>query len=122
MLAAALEALAPDGRLLQIGYISEYPHNDRAGDEAAAHDLATPNLFWNKETVRRGDQVIYGNAWPSDFSEVMPCKERVLGLFESGQLTSLVDETPFEGLESVPAAVEHMLSGTTIGKVVVKIG
>ena len=121
MLAAALEALAPDGRLLQIGYISEYPHNDRAGDEAAAHDLATPNLFWNKETVRRGDQVIYGNAWPSDFSEVAPCKERVLGLFESGQLTSLVDETPFEGLESVPAAVEHMLSGTTIGKVVVKI-
>ena len=30
-------------------------------------------------------------------------------------------ETTFEGLESVPVAVEHMLSGTTIGKVVVKI-
>ena len=123
MLAVALGALAPKGRLLQMGYISEYPHNPDAAEETAAHDLKTADLFWKKETVTRrgGDQTIYGNAWPSDFSEVLPCKDRVLGLFEEGKLKSLVDDTHFEGLEAVPAAIEHMLSGTTIGKVVIKI-
>ena len=84
MLAAALGALAPKGRLLQIGYISEYPHNPNAAEETAAHDLKTADLFWQKETVKRGvndGQTIYGNAWLSDFSAVMPCKERVLGLY-----------------------------------------
>ena len=120
MLKAALEALAPQGRLLQIGYISEYPHNADRDAEAGAHDLAADDMFWNKETVRRGDQVIIGNAWP-DFAAIVKKKDRVLSLFADGGLTSLVDEVPFEGLASIPAAIDHMLSGTTVGKVVVKV-
>lgn len=46
---------------------------------------------------------------------------RLRAVYNEGKLKSLVDDTPFEGLEAVPAAIEHMLSGTTIGKVVVKI-
>lgn len=121
MLKAALDALAPRGKLLQIGYISEYPHNADRDAEAGAHDLAADDMFWNKETVRRGDQVIIGNAWP-DFASVVKKKDRVLSLFAEGGLTSLVDEVPFEGLASIPAAIDHMLSGTTVGKVVVKVG
>ena len=37
------------------------------------------------------------------------------------KLESLVDEVHFEGLESVPDAMDHMLSGATVGKVVVKM-
>lgn len=32
------------------------------------------------------------------------------------------DSQTFEGLESVVDAVEHMLSGSTVGKVVVQLG
>ena len=120
MLQASLGALGPKGKLLQIGYISEYPHNPEAAAETAAHGLDTSNLFWKKETIERGEQTIIGNAWP-DFSAIVGCKDRVLSLFHDGELRSLVDERPFEGLDAVPAAIDHMLSGTTVGKVVVKI-
>ncbi|KAH8065705.1 prostaglandin reductase [Aureococcus anophagefferens] len=95
------------GKLLQIGYISEYPHNPEAAAETAAHGLDTSNLFWKKETIARGDQTIIGNAWP-DFSAIVGCKDRVLSLFHDGELRSLVDERPFEGLDAVPAAIDHI--------------
>jgi len=120
MLKASLEALGPKGRLLQIGYISEYPHNGGAEQEAAQHDLEAGDLFWKRKTVQRGEQVIIGNAWP-DFSKVATSKGRVLSLFRDGQLRSIVDEVPFDGLASVSTALDHMLSGNTVGKVVVKI-
>ena len=41
----------------------------------------------------------------------------------AGELVALVDEKrSFEGLESVADAVEYMLSGQAVGKVVVRIG
>jgi len=122
MLKTALECLAPEGRLLQIGYISEYPHNDAGASENAKHDLDTPELFWKSQTIRRGRQTIYGNAWPKDFGLVASSKNRVLDLYAENKLQSIVDKSPeFVGLESVSDAINHMLSGKTIGKVVVKI-
>lgn len=122
MLQIALDNLAEDGRLLQIGYISEYPHNSDAALESSKHELQAAELFWNKQTIQRGKQVIYGNAWPKDFSTVASSKDRVLGLFAEGKITSIVDDTDeFVGLESVSNAIDHMLSGKTIGKVVVRI-
>lgn len=122
LLQTALDFLAPDGRLLQIGYISEYPHNPDAKAEISKNELDAADLFWNKKTVTRGRQTIYGNAWPTDYAKVAGCQDRVLGLFAEGKLQSLVDESEtFVGLESVSDAIAHMLSGTTIGKVVVKL-
>eukprot|EP00536_Pseudo-nitzschia_multiseries_P007510 jgi/Psemu1/195770/e_gw1.177.5.1 len=122
ILKTALECLAPEGRLLQIGYISEYPHNAAGGDEKSNHDLDTPELFWKSQTIQRGKQTIYGNAWPKDFSLVASSKSRVLDLYAENKLQSIVDKSPeFVGLESVSDAIDHMLSGKTIGKVVVKI-
>lgn len=121
MLKIALECLGPEGRLLQIGYISEYPHN--AGEvENSNPDLNVAELFWKSQTICNGKQTIYGNAWPKDFSLVAGCKNRVLDLFAEKKLKSIVDKSPkFVGLESVSDAINHMLSGKTIGKVVVKI-
>mmetsp|Transcript_30713 Transcript_30713/g.45458 ORF Transcript_30713/g.45458 Transcript_30713/m.45458 type:complete len:379 (+) Transcript_30713:58-1194(+) len=123
MLQMALDALSPEGRLLQVGYISEYPHNPDAAKESALNELTASSLFWNSETVQRGKQTIYGNAWPRDnFAGMKKSSERVRELYAQGKLTSLVDTTAeFSGLDSVASSIEHMLSGKTIGKVVVKI-
>lgn len=126
MLETALDCLAPEGRLLQIGYISEYPHADDAvaDDDAEETEKAdvgfdVAEIFWKRQTVRRGKQTIYGNAWPSDVGE---SPGRVVDLYEKGALRSVVDETrTFAGLDDIPDAIEHMLGGTTMGKVVVEI-
>ena len=44
--------------------------------ETAAHDLETSSLFWKAETIQRGKQTIYGNAWPKDFAAVAGCAAR----------------------------------------------
>ena len=106
----------------QVGYISEYPHNPEREAESASNELEASSLFWKSETISRGKQTIYGNAWPKDFGAVAGCKQRVLDLHASGELVALVDEKrAFEGLESVPDAIEYMLSGEAIGKVVVRL-
>lgn len=72
-----LQHLAPAGRLLQVGYISEYPHaqgypDSQQGQQAAAQQPQQPQqdeqqqlpacaqLFWDRLTVTRGDQRIFG--------------------------------------------------------------
>lgn len=57
MLKTALGSLGPKGRLLQVGYISEYPHNKNREAEAAHHGEDTASLFWKAETIHRADQV-----------------------------------------------------------------
>jgi NADPH-dependent curcumin reductase CurA len=57
-------------------------------------------------------------AFPEFFDDA--CR-RVLDLYYAGKLRVLVDSTPFHGVEAVPAAVEHLLSGRNLGKVVVRI-
>ena len=86
MLQTVLEHLKEDGRLLQVGYISEYPHNPARGEESAANELEASALFWGSETITRGKQTIYGNAWPKDFGAVAGCKQRVLELHARGAL------------------------------------
>lgn len=123
MLQTVLEHLKDDGRLLQVGYISEYPHNPDREAETASNELEASSLFWKAETITRGKQTIYGNAWPKDFGSVAGCKQRLLNLHASGELKALVDDKrTFEGLESVSDAIEYMLSGEAVGKVVVRIG
>jgi len=46
----------------------------------------------------------------------------VLDLHASGELVALVDgKRSFDGLESVADAIEYMLSGEAVGKVVVRL-
>mmetsp|Transcript_65584 Transcript_65584/g.147993 ORF Transcript_65584/g.147993 Transcript_65584/m.147993 type:complete len:369 (-) Transcript_65584:143-1249(-) len=123
MLQTVLEHLKDDGRLLQVGYISEYPHNPDRETETESNELEASSLFWKSETIARGKQTIYGNAWPKDYGSVVGCKQRVLDLHASGALRALIDsKRTFQGLESVPDAIEYMLSGEAVGKVVVRIG
>lgn len=64
VLDAALGSLAPAGRLLIVGYISEYPHNSEPLPHA--HGDLAERLFWSGEEELRGEQRIRGNVWPKD--------------------------------------------------------
>jgi NADPH-dependent curcumin reductase CurA len=52
---------------------------------------------------------------------IVEAKEELFRLHREGGLTALVDSRKFNGLDSIPDAIEYMLSGTTIGKVVVEL-
>eukprot|EP00241_Pyramimonas_parkeae_P018644 CAMPEP_0114288918 /NCGR_PEP_ID=MMETSP0059-20121206/7077_1 /TAXON_ID=36894 /ORGANISM="Pyramimonas parkeae, Strain CCMP726" /LENGTH=410 /DNA_ID=CAMNT_0001410117 /DNA_START=135 /DNA_END=1368 /DNA_ORIENTATION=+ len=121
MLEMALDNLAVEGTLLVVGYISEYPHESSARTKEGS--TIAEGLFWSAETVQRGKQTIRGNVWPKDDRKsIVDCKRKVFQLFAEGKLKVLLDDSQtFEGLESIPDAIEHMLSGSTIGKVVVTL-
>merc|ERR1719424_1869678 len=93
---------------------TEFNNPDRE-IETASNELEASALFWKSETITRGRQTIYGNAWPKDYGSVAGCKQRVLDLHTSGELKALVDDKrTFEGLDSVPDAIEYMLSGEAV--------
>lgn len=66
MLRAALHNLHPQGRILTIGYISQYPHAKSKDASIPISDgLPSPEkLFWKGMTVEKGDQVLMGSALP----------------------------------------------------------
>lgn len=47
-------------------------------------------------------------------------RDRLLNLFYTNKLKVAVDPTQFQGIESIPDAVEYLLSGQNCGKVVVR--
>jgi NADPH-dependent curcumin reductase CurA len=48
-------------------------------------------------------------------------REETFKLYKEGKLKPLVDAKEWKGLDQVPDAIDYMLSGKSIGKVVVKI-
>jgi NADPH:quinone reductase-like Zn-dependent oxidoreductase len=56
-----------------------------------------------------------------DMSLVGQCRKKCYDLIDSGVITSMVDPQHFSSLESVPDAIEYMLTGSAVGKVVVSL-
>jgi NADPH-dependent curcumin reductase CurA len=52
---------------------------------------------------------------------VAAARKRVFALHAEGKLQAWIDPQEFNGLGAVPDAIEHMLSGRSIGKVVVRM-
>ncbi|HIK08269.1 MAG TPA: zinc-binding dehydrogenase [Trichormus sp. M33_DOE_039] len=101
--------LAIRGRLVSIGYISEYgKHVEQVMQPRIYHQL-----FWKAASVR-------GFLMPHYQEYIPEARDRLLNLFYAGKLKVFVDSTEFHGLESIPTAVEYLLSGQNCGKVVVK--
>ncbi|MFN8371532.1 MAG: zinc-binding dehydrogenase [Anaerolineae bacterium] len=105
---AALRSLAVRGRLITIGFISEYP---------AAKKIETTrvhNFLIGKSASVRG-------FWLNHFLREAPLHlARLIDLLDSGKLLSEVDATEFRGLESVADAVEYLYTGSNHGKVLVR--
>lgn len=104
-----VENLAIRGRLIVVGFISEYGKS--------LEELTQPRiyhkLFWKAASVR-------GFLMPLYQEYAVEARDRLLNLFYSGQLKVAIDPTQFNGIESIPTAVEYLLSGQNCGKVVVR--
>jgi NADPH:quinone reductase-like Zn-dependent oxidoreductase len=130
--ATAWQALCrPGGRLLSLGYISEYPHVDsttrqqKEQEQQRGSDLPpSAELFWSGKFHQSPDgRVAYGKVWPTDRSDTLKAKEELFDMYYTGgKIDAWVDqERKFSTLEAVPEAVDYMLSGRACGKVVVQI-
>lgn len=134
---ACLAALSPRGGFaLQVGYISEYPHNDGLGgggggngadgSSLASTSSSSPNaeLFWQglERDLGEGRRVT-GKVWPRDPKAIARAKRRVFAdFYDRGVLVAHVHAPEgLRGVEDVPEAVERMLKGEHVGKFVVPL-
>lgn len=78
---AVLEQLSPNGRLLSVGYISEYPHVKSDADDDVVNSEPSTNgssnssissstdippaheFFWQRKVIKQGGQTLYGDVW-----------------------------------------------------------
>ncbi len=104
-----LENLAIRGRLVVVGFISEYGKNL----EQVTRPRMYEQLFWKAASVR-------GFLMPLYQEYAAEARDRLLKLFYSGKLRVAVDPTQFNGIESIPTAVKYLLEGKNCGKVVVR--
>ena len=130
--ATAWDSLRPGGRLLSVGYISEYPHNNNNNNIISPKKRKkkknglppSDELFWGGKTVTEDERnrTAYGNVWPSDASLRQQSLTEICNLHKQGDVIPIVDTSQtFQGVHSIPDAVDYMLSGHAIGKVVVQI-
>eukprot|EP00198_Chlamydomonas_reinhardtii_P003020 XP_001692356.1 predicted protein [Chlamydomonas reinhardtii] len=94
---ALLGCLAPGGRLLQ--------------------------LFWGGTDVELGEgRRVIGQIWPKDLKSLLRCRKRVFELAAAGRLRVMTDQGhERQGVEGVAEAIEYMLRGQHVGKVVIRI-
>ncbi len=104
-----LDNLAVRGRLVVVGFISEYANNF----EQVTQPRIYQKLFWKAASVR-------GFLMPLYKEYMVEARDRLLNLFYTDKLKVTIDPTQFNGVESIPAAVEYLLSGQNCGKLVVR--
>lgn len=122
LLGAAFDNLAEGGRVLVVGSISQYPHNDAATvEDHGVKGLGdVMDIFRAGKTLEfDGGRKIIGNIWGDIFgSEKMTMyRDKVFELHSQGKLLALTDEVQFLGVDAASDAVEHMLSRRSTGKV-----
>jgi hypothetical protein len=104
-----VEALAQRGRLLSIGYVSEY----KDGPEPVESERIYTSLIAKSASVR-------GFFLPHFAEHFRSHMNKLLRQYRSSSLDIAIDDATFEGVEAVPDAVEHLQSGESMGKVVVR--
>ncbi|WP_416668045.1 zinc-binding dehydrogenase [Egbenema bharatensis] len=104
-----LEHLAVRGRLVSIGFISEYASVPQVVSQPRIYH----KLFWKAASVRAFLMPHYAEHMGS-------ARDRLLDLFYSQKISVAINPTPFHGIESIPLAVQYLLKGQNVGKVVVQ--
>ena len=103
------ENLAVRGRLVSVGYISEYTSEL----ESVSSSRIYSKLLWKSASIR-------GFLFSHYAEYIQLHTSRLMELFAVGKLKPIVDSTEFRGIESVVDAVEYLHSGSNCGKVVVR--
>lgn len=110
----AVRHLAPFGRLVSIGAVSEYSN----GMDWEKVEAVRPyySLMGKCATFCGCLLTMYPHeVWRRHYGQLQD-------LIASGRLHAAVDDRVFQGLGSVPDAVEYLQSGRNRGKVVVRLG
>lgn len=107
---AFVDNLAVKGRLVISGYTSEV---------GKPWEQVTSPRIYQKLYFRSASVRAFINP---HFEEFHPdAARRLIGMYQRDEIEVFIDPVEFTGLEDVPAAVEHLLSGKNLGKVVVKL-
>lgn len=104
-----LEHLAVRGRLVSVGFISEYAKVPQVVPQPRIYH----QLFWKAASVR-------AFLMPHYAEHMVGARDRLLSLFYTHKLRVAINPTPFHGIESIPIAVNYLLTGKNVGKVVVQ--
>lgn len=104
-----LDHLAVRGRLVTVGFISEYAKVPQALPQPRIYH----KLFWKAASVR-------AFLMPHYAEHMAAARDRLLELFYTHQIHVAINPTPFHGIESIPIAVQCLLGGQNVGKVVVQ--
>jgi fumarate reductase flavoprotein subunit len=107
---AFLDNIAPHGRLVVGGAAADL----EGRPEIITGPRIAHKLYYKGASVRGFMNGLLTNLWPE-------ARARVFGLYEAGRLRVVFDEERFVGLDRVFDAVEHLLSGRSIGKVSVDL-
>lgn len=108
---AMLDNLAPHGRLVIGGAASDLDGRP----EIVTGPRIGQKLYYKGASVRGFMNGLLSPQWPA-------ARARLFEAYEAGRIRVQFDDVAFDGLEQVPDAVEHLLSGRSMGKVVVRLG
>lgn len=104
-----LEHVAVRGRVICSGYTA-----DIENPEPVTRPRIYTSLYWKAASVRGFMNPLFGEYHAE-------AAQRLLRMYADGALRVLVDASDFHGLEAVPRAIEHLLAGRNLGKVVVRL-
>lgn len=107
---AFLDNLAPHGRLVVAGAAQDL----EGRPETVTAPRIGHKLYYKSASVRGFMNGLLTEHWP-------PARDALFALRAQGRLQVRFDDRPFRGLDAVPDAVERLLSGRSMGKVVVDL-
>lgn len=110
MFDVCVDALAPRGRLIIIGAMSQYA----GGWAARQYPGITEKLLWKSATLQGFFLLHFARDWGRHL-------KKLAALLAAGQLRVEMDPKRFVGLESVADAVDWLQGGQSVGKVFVQI-
>lgn len=106
-----LSNLAPKGRLIVVGAASELSNNQF---EIVSQPRVYQSIYWKGASVR-----CFMNHLYKDDHEA--ARQQLFKWYQDGDLRIKVDQTVFEGIESIKDASDYLLAGKSCGKVIVKL-
>ena len=107
---AFLDNVAPHGRVVVGGAAADL----EGQPEIVTQPRIAHKLYYKGASVRGFMNGLLAEHWP-------PARAKVFALYDAGKLKMVFDERKFIGLEGVYDAVEHLVSGQSMGKVIVDL-
>lgn len=108
---AGVDHLARFGRLVTIGFISEYQHEPERVSRARIYY----KILGKNASIRGFNLNLYFGR-----PEMPEHLAKLIALLNEGKLTPTIDPTPFKGVAQCIDAVEHLQQGKNNGKVVIR--